>query len=404
MRGGDQGRGRLIVGIFFHIDLDAFYASVEVVDNPALAGCPVIVGASKGHRGVVSTCSYEARAFGVHSAMPISEARRRCPQAAFMPVRMERYAGMSARVMEIFGNYTPDVVRVSIDEASLDMSGTERLWGPPEEAAAAIQRRVHEVTGLTISVGVAPNRYVAKIASGIRKPRGLVIVIPGEEAEFMRGLRLKDLWGAGARTRARLEEVGVDSMERLLALSEATLVSLFGKAGGAFLYTSARGIDPGIYGAEAASRSISTELTFEHDVAETDRVESTILGMAEELAARLYAEQGSSRCAVLKLRYGDFETITVRETRKDAFAGSTDIYAAALALLRRSWSGKPLRLVGLGLAGLDESGSGQGLLFEEPADKAARVEKAALEAARRGLGRLTRARLVKRPEPGHPDR
>lgn len=387
------------MSVYFHIDLDAFFASVEVVDNPALAGLPVVVGASPGHRGVVSTCSYEARAFGVHSAMPISEARRKCPNAVFLPVRMERYAQMSARVMEIFGGYTPDVIRVSIDEASLDMSGTERLWGPPEQAAASIQNRVHEETGLTISVGVAANRYVAKIASGLRKPRGLVIVEPGHEAEFMRGLRLKDLWGAGAKTRSRLEAVGVDSMERLLALSEESLVSLFGKAGGAFLYGAARGIDPGIYGTEAASRSISTELTFDRDVAESDRIESTLLEMAQELVARLWADDDSSRRVVLKLRYGDFETTSMQATRTTAFAGSADIYEAALGLLRRSWSGKPLRLVGLGLAGLDEPDSGQGLLFDEPADRAARVEKAALEAAKRGFGGLTRARLVKRPEP-----
>jgi len=387
------------MSVFFHIDLDAFFASVEVVDNPALAGLPVVVGASPGHRGVVSTCSYEARAFGVHSAMPISEARRKCPQAVFLPVRMERYARMSALVMEIFGSFTPDVIRVSIDEASLDMSGTERLWGTPKVAAASIQRRVQEETGLTISVGVAANRYVAKIASGLRKPQGLVIVEPGQESDFMRGLRLKDLWGAGAKTRSRLEAVGVDSMERLLALCEPALLSLFGKAGGAFLYGAARGIDPGIYGAEAASRSISTELTFERDVAETDTIESTLLGMAQELAARLWAEGESSRRVALKLRYGDFETTSMQATRPAAFSGSADIYEAALGLLRKSWSGKPLRLVGLGLACLDAPDSGQGMLFDEPADRAARVEKAALEAARRGFGSLTRARLVRKPEP-----
>ncbi len=392
------------MSVYFHIDLDAFFASVEVVDDPSLAGRPLIVGAAPGHRGVVSTCSYEARAFGVHSAMPISEAHRRCPQAAFLPVRMERYAEMSSRVMDIFSSYTPDVIRVSIDEASLDMSGTERLWGPPEAAAVAIQQRVASMTGLSISIGVAPNRYVAKIASGLRKPQGLVIVTSGQEADFMRGLRLKDLWGAGAKTRARLEEVGIDSMERLLALSDATLVSLFGRAGGAFLYAAARGIDPGIYGTEAASRSISAELTFERDVSEPDRIESTILGMAEELAARLHAEQGASRCIVLKFRYGDFETSSARETRQTAFAGSADMYEAAVGLLRRHWNGRPLRLVGLGLARLDEPDSGQGQLFEDPASRSARVEQAALEAARRGFGSLTRARLVKRPEPGHPER
>lgn len=390
------------MSVFFHIDLDAFFAAVEVLDNPSLAGKPVIVGASPGHRGVVSTCSYEARNFGVHSAMPISEAFRLCPKAAFLPVRMSRYAEMSARVMAVFEAYTPDVIRVSIDEASLDMSGTERLWGPSDQAAAAIRESVFNKTGLSISIGVASNRYVAKVASGTMKPRGLVIVPDGGEAVFMQTLRLKDLWGVGGKTRARLLELGIDDMDRLLALSIETLVSVFGKAGGCFVYKAARGIDPGIYPAEAKSRSISSETTYEHDVTSHAVVEETLMGMSEELMARLYADGGHSRCVALKLRYCDFETLSARETRAEAFASSAELYEAARLLLYKKWNGGPIRLVGLGLAGLEEETAIQGRLFDAEDERAARLEKTGFEAARRGLGKLTRARLIARPTPKKP--
>ncbi len=385
------------MSLFFHIDLDAFYASVEKLDDPSLEGKPVVVGGSLGHRGVVSTCSYEARAFGVRSAMPIGEAMRLCPQAVFLPVRMARYVELSSLVMSIYEEFTPSVIRVSIDEASLDMGGTERLWGLPDAAAATIKSRVRIGTGLSISIGVASNRYVAKIASGVRKPDGLVIVEPGGEAAFMRTLRLKDLWGAGPKTRARLESMGIDSIERLAALSPDALVSILGKAGGAFILAAVNGEDPGIYGAESKARSMSTETTFDTDSADRGIVESTLLAMAEELIARLYAEGGSSNCAVLKLRYDDFETVSIRETRSEPLLSSQGLYEAALSLLGRKWTGKALRLVGLGLAGLDGRGMDQGNLFDDPYAKSARVERAVLEAGRRGLGKLTKARLVPRP-------
>ncbi|OHD22079.1 MAG: hypothetical protein A2Y38_12545 [Spirochaetes bacterium GWB1_59_5] len=386
------------MSIFFHIDLDAFFAAAEVLDDPSIAGKPVVVGATPGHRGVVSTCSYEARRFGVHSAMPISEAFRLCPEAVFKPVRMARYAELSTLVLAVFEYFTPDLVRVSIDEASLDMSGTERLWGHPADAAAMIRDKVRVETGLSISIGIASNRYVAKIASGTMKPAGLVVVPEGGEAEFMKNLRLKDLWGVGPRTRERLAELGIDTMERVLALTPESLLSILGKAGGDFIYKAARGIDPGMYSGETKSRSVSTETTFEKDVSDYGILEERLLGMAEELIARLYAEGACSCCVALKLRYGDFETLSVQETRPEPFTGSSGVYDLAKALLYRKWNGRPLRLIGLGLTGLDKTTVGQGSLFEEPGDRAARVEKAGIEAARRGFGKLTRARLVSRPD------
>jgi len=385
---------------FFHIDLDAFFASAEVLDDPGLAGKPVIVGAAPGRRGVVSTCSYEARAFGVRSAMPISEAVRLCPHGVFLPPRMERYVELSAMVMSVFADFTPDVTRVSIDEASLDMTGTERLWGPPPEAAASLKARVRADTGLSISIGVAANRYVAKIASGLRKPDGLLIVEPGGEDAFMAGLELDRLWGAGGKTRARLAELGIRDMAALRSLSRGMLASIFGAAGGDFLYGTCRGIDPGVYSGEPKSRSMSAETTFERDVTDRETLEAVLLGMAEELAARMYSDGSSSRCAVLKLRYEDFETVSARETRPGPFSGSSGIYEAALQLLDRKWTGRPIRLVGLGLASLGDSGAGQGSLFEEEGAREAALERAAFEARKRGLGRITRARLVKPPSDG----
>ncbi len=394
--GGSPEAGiRYDMSVFFHIDLDAFFASVELVDDPSLAGRPVIVGASPGHRGVVSTCSYEARKYGVRSAMPISEAYSRCPQAVFLPVRMERYAEMSSRVMAIFSDFTPDVVRVSIDEASLDMTGTERLWGPPVAAATAIRDRVVSMTGLSISTGVASNRYVAKIASGLEKPAGMVVVEPGREAAFVLGLRLKDLWGVGGKTRERLEQLGIHTVDALAALSSESLSSLFGVSGGDFIRKIAHGIDPGIYDGDPKTRSMSSERTFEADVTDRAVIESTLLGMAEELVARMYSDSVQSSCAMLKLRYDDFETLSARRTRQAPFIGSAGVYEAAVALLDEKWMGRPIRLIGLGLA-IDKR-AGQGGLFDDPGERDARVERAVIEAAKRGLGKMTRARLVPRP-------
>lgn len=388
--------------VFFHVDLDAFFAAVEVLDDPSLGGKPVIVGGSHSRRGVVSTCSYEARRFGVHSAMPIGEARRLCPKGIFRPVRMERYAELSSRVMSVFSDFTPDVIRVSIDEASLDMSGTERLWGPHEAAAATIKHRVAADTGLSISIGIASNRYLAKIASGLEKPDGLVLVRQGQEADFMLGLGLDKLWGAGPRTKGRLAELGIDSMATLLSLSAATLASIFGESGGGFLYKVCRGMDPGIYSAEPKSRSISTETTFERDVRDRQTLESVLLGMAEELCARMYEDGLSSRTVVLKIRYDDFETVSARETKPGPFIGSAGIYETAQSLLDRKWEGRPLRLIGLGLANLGVGTAEQGNLFEDDREKVAKrsaaVERAVFAASRRGLGKITRARLVPKPD------
>lgn len=385
---------------FFHVDIDAFFAAVELIDDPSLAGKPLIVGASPGHRGVVSTCSYEARKFGVRSAMPISEAVRRCPSAVFLPVRMERYTEFSTKVMGLLGEFTPDITRVSIDEASLDMTGTERIWGLPEGAARKLKNRVYCDTGLSVSVGVASNRYIAKLAAGYRKPDGLVMIPEGGEADFMASLELKDIWGAGAKTRGRFEELGIHSVLDLRSLSDGMLLSLFGKAGGDFLYKACRGIDPGIYAQVPKSRSMSTETTFERDVTDMETLECVLLGMSMELSSRMYEAGQSSQCIALKLRYEDFETIGARQTMNGPFLNADGIFDAARSLLGKKWNGRPIRLIGIGLCSLEDGIGRQALLFEPEDARVSKVEKAAFDAGRKGLGKITRASLLPNPPPG----
>jgi DNA polymerase-4 len=390
--------------VFFHVDLDAFFASVEQLDDPELKGRPVIVGAMPGRRGVVSTCSYEARAFGVHSAMPISEAFKRCPQGVYLPPRGRRYAEKSAEVMSVFEEFTPDLSRMSIDEAFLDMTGTERLWGPPEEAARLLKLAVRERTGLSISVGVAPNPYVAKIASGLRKPDGLVVVEPGRVELFMLELPLGKLWGAGEKTQDRFRELGILSTAQLASFGQAQMAAIFGKAGGAFLYDAVRGRDPGLLsGAEAGSRSMSAETTFERDCADRERIEAVLLALSDELAYRLWAEGFRSRTLVLKLRFHDFTTLIRRATRAAYYLSSQETLAGAMALLDKSWDGRSeIRLLGLGLAELEKEGSSmQGELFADDNERGRRAQAAIFEIERKGLGKITRARLLGRGGRGH---
>lgn len=382
--------------MLFHVDLDAFFASVERLDDPSLAGRPVIVGAAPGKRGVVSTCSYEAREFGVHSAMPISEAYRRCPQGVFLPVRMQRYVELSGRVMEVFSRFTPEVRPMSIDEAFLDMTGTRRLWGPPAEAAAALKLRVFEETGLTISVGVAHNAYVAKIASGLRKPDGLYIVEEGREEAFMLALPLGKLWGAGEKTQERFRQLGIVSVAQLASLGEAQIASLFGNAAGRFLHAAAHGRDPGILGPDSGRRSLSAETTFERDTAHRDTILDVLMGLAEEISYRLWSSDHSSRTLTLKLRFDDFTTISRRATRPAPYRSSVEVFRNAVDILDRAWDGRRnLRLLGLGFGDLDaDDGRAQGELFADGSEKSRRAESAAFEIERSGKGRLTRARLL----------
>lgn len=385
---------------YFHVDLDAFFASVEQLDNPSYRGKPVIVGGDPGKRGVVSTCSYEARKFGVHSAMPMVRAVQLCPQAIFVRGRMHRYCEKSREVMRIFSDFTPDVRQISVDEAFLDITGTEKLFGPPENAARLLKERVHSETGLTVSVGAASNRYIAKIASGLSKPDGLVVVSPGSEGAFMAGLSLKDVWGIGKKSRERLEAAGVGTIPQLLDCSLPLLQGLLGASGGHFLYTALRGTDPGIYREEASSRSLSSERTFAEDLTDRSDIETALLEIAEEVMYRLRQEGASGRTVHVKIRYQDFSTVSVQESRDRRIRDSLELYTEAKRLFERKYErGTPVRLLGIAVCNISsETEAEQQDLFDTGAsDKKRKVEEAIFALSeKRGKRIATRARLVER--------
>lgn len=382
--------------VIFHADLDAFYASVEQLDFPELRGKPVIVGAAPGGRGVVAACSYEARKYGIHSAMPINQAYRRCPNAAFRPGRMERYREKSRAVMAVFGNFSPAVRQISVDEAFLDMTGTTGLFGEPENAARALKERIREEEGLTVSIGIGSNRYIAKLASARSKPDGLLRVAAGAEEAFMASLKLESVWGVGEKTQERLREIGLDTVDRIRALPEETLRRMAGAACGSFLYKAVRGIDPGIFADEPKSRSMSGETTFERDVVDTEILEATLLALAQELMFRLLEERVRSKTVHVKIRYENFQTVSIQETLDRWIVSADDIRDAAFALFEKKRErGRAIRLLGLGLANLEAmDGCAQGELFEDPSAKRAKVERAVLDLKRKRGAIVTKARLL----------
>ncbi len=383
--------------VVFHADLDAFFASVEQSDRPALRGKPVIVGARPGRRGVVSACSYEARAFGVRSALPISQAVRLCPQGVFLPVRMERYIEVSNRIMKVLEDAAPEFSQISIDEAFMDFSGTARLLGEPGEIAARLKRRISEDFGLTISVGIAPNRYLAKMASQYRKPDGLFRVMPGEEESFLDRHTPAALWGVGKKTAERLAELNLATVASIRSLSAGMLSTLFGRAGGSFLYHAVRGLDPGIFSAETKSRSLSSETTFESDRRDSAGLKKVLLRLAHEVMFRLLDEGLRSKTVVLKIRLDNFETVQAQTTRRQWVLSAEELYATAVSLLEKKWNGKtPIRLLGLGLSNVTSGRAHtQGELFEDGENRKQKLETAVLN-LRRKYDRinLTKARLL----------
>ncbi|MBI9101360.1 MAG: DNA polymerase IV [Spirochaetales bacterium] len=380
----------------FHVDLDAFYASVEQRDHPELKEKPVIIGARPGTRGVVSACSYEARAFGVHSAMPISEAYRRCPRGVYLPVNMARYQEVSIQIMDLFETFTPAIQQISVDEAFLDMTGTERLFGTTDQTGKMIKKQVLNQTGLVISVGIAANRYIAKLASDFDKPDGLTIVIPGEEEAFIEKLELKDLWGIGTKTLARLSDLNINTITDLKALDEENLRAVLGPSSGSFLYKISRGIDPGIMNESVHSRSLSNEITFEKDTADRFIMENVLLELAHQISFRAMKHGWHSKTVVLKLRQSDFSTTTAQISLQHNLTSAEEIFHHGLDLLKKRWDGhSPVRLIGLGLASVQESkGEHQGELFENEWERQKKVENAVFDLKQKGQ-RVVKASLLK---------
>lgn len=381
-----------------HVDLDAFYASVEVLENPALLGKPVLVGGT-GPRGVVAAASYEARRFGVHSAMPMGRARRLCPQAIVLPPRFELYGAKSRAVHEIFRAFTPAVEPIALDEAFLDVSGALRLFGTGADIGAAIRRRVRAETGLTASVGVAPNKLLAKLASDDAKPDGMLIVEPGTELDFLHPHPVRRLWGVGPATMARLERFGVETIGDLASLPEASLVDALGRAHGAQLHALAQGRDDRPVEADRETKSIGQEETFPRDVADREALRREILRMAERVGTRLRAHGLAGRTVTIKVRFPDFRTITRSATADKPFSASTEIARLAVALLEKIDTAGGIRLLGVTMSNLADAAVLQESLFDEPGASSEDVIQSVVDEvrARFGSGALGSAATVEPP-------
>lgn len=353
--------------------MDAFYPAVEVLDKPELKGKPVIVGGAK-ERGVVSSASYEARRFGVHSAQPIATAIRLCPDGIFMPVRMSRYKEVSGQVFEIFHCFTPLVEPLSIDEAFLDLTGAERLMGQTEEIAKKIKETVLKKTGLTVSAGVASSKFVAKIASDIDKPDGLTVVPPNRVREFLDPLPIKKMWGVGKITQQALARLNVKTFKDLRQIPVEILEKNFGKHGAA-MHLLSMGIDERDVEPEREAKSIGHEQTFMKDILDPDQAKKEILSLANRVALRMRREEVRGSTVSLKVKYSDFTQITRAATLPEPTDDSMEIYSTSCRLLKKTAVGKrPVRLLGISLSQLSSlEGEKQLFLFDQ--DKGYRKRK-----------------------------
>ncbi len=384
-------------GVIAHVDMDAFYASVEAADHPEWAGRPLVVGGGK--RGVVSAASYEARAHGVRSAMPMFQARRLCPRAVFVPVRMERYRQVSRVVMDTLRRFSPLVEPISVDEAFVDLAGTERLWGPAPQAGRAIKAAMAESTGLTCSVGIAPLRFLAKIASERDKPDGLTVV---EELEaFLQTVLLKEISGVGPRAQGRLAELGLRRLVDVRALGAERLERVLGSLGRR-LWELAHGIDPVGVGTGREVKSLSHELTFSQDLHKGRELAAHLLALCQKVARRLRAAGLAGHTVTLKLKHADHRTVTRRRRLKGPTDRTETIHAAARELLAAYGSVGPFRLIGVGVSGLNSTNRGPGELFAPAGGfRAGALETAEDELTRRfGSQAITRAGTLEASRPG----
>ncbi len=336
-----------------HVDMDAFYASVEELDQPELRGKPVIVAGPE-PRGVVATASYAARKFGIHSGMPTSLARRLCPHGIFLPPRFERYEEMAQRIRTILGEYSPLVEPISLDEAFVDLTGTELLHGPAEKVAETIHKRIPGETGLSCSVGLGPNKLIAKLASDEAKPGGLHIVRPEEVQSFLDPLPVEKLWGVGPKTAARLEEKGVRTVRDLREVPLGFLRSWFGPKGGEALWQLARGLDESSVVPVREAKSISREVTYPEDLFDEEKISDELRRLAFLVADRLQAEGFLARTVQIKARFSDFTTCTRQTKLPEPTDHPVLIAKEAAGLLARLEipQGQGVRLLGVGAADL----------------------------------------------------
>jgi DNA polymerase-4 len=380
-----------------HVDLDAFFASVEQRDRPELRGRPVVVGGgTPDQRGVVSAASYEARRFGIHSAMPLRTAGALCPEAVFLPVDGRKYQAVSREVMTILRRFTPLVEPISIDEAFLDVTASRALFGDGPAIGRAIRAGIQSEVQLTASVGVATSKLVAKIASDLRKPDALVVVEPGTEAAFLAPLPIQRLWGVGERTAAALAELGVTTMGQLAELPGDLLVRRFGRHG-ATLADRARGVDADPVGDGAPVKSVSHEHTFDVDTNDPVLIDKTLLAMADGVAGRLRSAGLRAATVHVKVRDSSFRTVTRQRTLAEPTDLAEPIWQTAMELARPELRGIHVRLLGVGTSGFAEREQ-MTLFEEEAAGEGGRRRRAtqAADAVRRRFGdkAVTRARLL----------
>jgi DNA polymerase-4 len=341
--------------------MDAFYAAVEVLDDATLAGRPVIVGGT-GRRGVVASCSYEARAYGVRSAMPSARARQLCPHAVFVAGHFDRYAEVSGRIHAVFERYTPLVEGISLDEAFLDVTGVDRLFGPAEGIAAEIRERIGVELGLSCSVGVAPVKFLAKLASEAAKPRatlrgvlpgsGVLVIRPGEELRFLHPLPIESLWGVGPATATRLRRLGVTTVGELASVPPERLEAVIGRAHGGHLAQLARGIDDRAVEPDREIKSVSHEETYPVDLFERGELQGELVRMADSVASRMRRAGLVGRTVTLKVRYGDFVTRTRSRTSPDRLSEGPPIATIAGRLLDDVDLSPGVRLLGVGVSNL----------------------------------------------------
>ena len=344
--------------IIFHIDMDAFYAAVEIQQRPELKGKPVIIGADpkggKG-RGVVSTASYEARHFGVHSALPISRAYRLCPQGIYLPPNMRLYVQVSHQIMDIFRQYTDRIEPISIDEAFLDMSNVILPAEEPKHFAVLIKNQIKKETGLTASIGIAPNKFLAKVASDLNKPDGLTEVIRKQEKEFLAPLPIRKLWGVGIKTEIELKKLAISTIGDIQKMTRERLKKELGKHG-EFLWELAQGIDDRPVEMERMAKSVSQERTFETDVEDKSYLLRTLHQCAHRVAESLREDHLAGKTIQLKLRWKDFTTFTRQKTLSGSTDDSNTIYEIAKKLMEESGLlSQKIRLIGVGVSGLSSS-------------------------------------------------
>ncbi len=342
--------------VILHIDMDAFFAAIEELDHPDYRGKPVIVGADpkegKG-RGVVSTCNYEARKYGVHSAMPISQAYKRCPHAVYLFPRMKRYVAFSKKIHQIFYEFTPQVEPISIDEAFLDVTGCIRLFGEPIEIAKQIKKRIKDETGLTASVGIAPNKFVAKIASDLEKPDGLVLVSENEITKFLWPLPISKMWGVGKKTEQKLKVKGIDTIGKLAQIPQSKIVKEMGKVGLHF-WKLANGLDDRDVEIEHQRKSVSLENTFSEDVSDENKIEETICALSDNVSRILRKKKYQGKTVTLKIRLEDFSTFTRALSHHEFIDSSKMICQTCLKLYHDfDRQGKKVRLLGVAVSNLN---------------------------------------------------